>query len=79
MQSGSCSFSHLEVSGKIMETFIFKNAKKKIKLENQVLVTVSTKDILASRTARNLLNKFDRHTIDAPSLILAGCLCAMFR
>ena len=52
MQSGSYSFSRLEMANKRMKTFIFKNAEK-IKHEKKNLMTVSTEDILASRKARN--------------------------
>ena len=53
MQSGSCSFSRLEMASKRMKTFIFENAKKIKHEEVNFLVTVSTKDILASRKAGN--------------------------
>ena len=48
MQSGSCSFSRLEMANERMKTFIFRNAEK-----NQLLERVSTKDISASRKAKN--------------------------
>ena len=57
MQSGSCSFSRLEMASKRMKTFIFENAKKIKHAEVNFLVTVSTKDILASRKARNFFKK----------------------
>ena len=57
MQSGICSFSRLEMASKRMKTFIFKNAEKIEHEEINFSVTVSTKDILASRKARNLKKK----------------------
>ena len=57
MQSGSCSFSRLEMASKRMKTFIFENAEK-IKHEKvSFLMTVSTKDILAFRKARHFCKK----------------------
>ena len=57
MQSGSCSFSRLEMASKRMKTFIFENAKKIKNEEVNFLLTVSSKDILASRKARNFSKK----------------------
>jgi len=57
MQSGSCSFSRLEMASKRMKTFIFENAKKIKNEEVNYLLTVSSKDILASRKARNFFKK----------------------
>ena len=57
MQSGSCSFSRLEMASKRMKTFIFKNAEKIQHEKVNFLVTVSTKDILASRKARHFCKK----------------------
>ena len=57
MQSGSCSFSRLEMASKTMKTIIFKNAEK-IKHEKvNFLKTVSTEDNMASRKARQLCKK----------------------
>jgi len=57
MQSGFWSFSRLEMASKRMKTFIFKNAKKVKNEEINSLITVSTKDISASRNARNFFKK----------------------
>ena len=57
MQSGSCSFSRLEMASKRMKTFIFENTEKIQHEKINFLVTVSTKDILASRKARHLCKK----------------------
>ena len=57
MQSGFCSFSHLEMASKRMKTFIFENAEKIQHEKVNFLVAVSTKDILASRKARNFFKK----------------------
>ena len=57
MQSGSCSFSRLEMASKRMKTFIFENAEK-IKHEKvSFLMAVSTEDILASGKARQFSKK----------------------
>ena len=60
MQSGSRSCSHLEMASKRMKTFIFKNAEKIKHEEINFSVTVSTKDILASRKARNFKKSLRR-------------------
>ena len=57
MQSGSCSFSRLDLASKSMKTFIFKNAEK-IKHEKvNSFMTVLTEDIFASRKARQFCKK----------------------
>ena len=57
MQSGSCSFSSLEMTSKRTKAFIFENAEK-IKHEKvNLLMTVSTEDILASWKARHFCKK----------------------
>ena len=57
MQSGSCSFSRLEMANKRTKTFIFKNAEK-IKHEKvNSLMTVLTEDIFASKKARHFCKK----------------------
>ena len=56
MQSGSFSFNRLEMASKRIKSFLFENAKK-IKNEVNFLLTVSIKDILASRKARDFFKK----------------------
>ena len=53
MQTGSCSFSHLEMANERMKTFIFRNAEKNQEEKNELLERVSTKDISAFRKAKN--------------------------
>ena len=57
MQSGSCSFSRLEMASERIKTLIFKNAEKIKNKKVNFLETVSTKDISASRKARNFFKK----------------------
>ena len=57
MQSGSCSFNRLEMASKRIKSFLFKNAKEIKNEEVNFLLTVSIKDILASRKARNFFLK----------------------
>ena len=57
MQSGSCSFSRLEMASERMKTFIFRNAEKNQEEKNELLETVSTKDISVFRKARNFFKK----------------------
>ena len=57
MQSGCCSFNHLEMASKRIKSFLFENAKKIKKEEVNFVLTVSIKDILASRKARNFFKK----------------------
>ena len=57
MQSGSCSFSRLEMGNKRTKIFIFKNAEK-IKHEKvNSLMTVFNEDIVACRKARHFCKK----------------------
>ena len=57
MQSGSCSFSRLEMASERMKTFIFRNAEKNQEEKSELLERVSTKDISASRKAKNFFKK----------------------
>ena len=56
MQSGFCSFSHLQMASK-KKKLVFSNAKKIKNKEGNFLETASTKDILTFREARNFLKK----------------------
>ena len=63
MQSGSYSFSRLEMANKRTETFIFENAEK-IKHEKvNFLMRVLTEDIFASRKARYFCKKSKLNSI----------------
>ena len=53
MQSGSCSFSRLEMASERMKTFLFRDAEKNQEEKSELLERVSTKDISAFRKAKN--------------------------
>ena len=57
MQSDLCSFSRLKMASQRIKMFIFKNAKKNQESKSQLLSSVSSKDILASKKARNIFKK----------------------
>ena len=63
MQSGSCSFSRLEMASKRMKTFIFENAEKINHEKVSFLMAVSTEDILAFREARHFCKKAELNSI----------------
>ena len=57
MQSGSCSFSRLEMASERMKTFILRNTEKNQEEKSELLERVSTKDISAFRKAKDFFSK----------------------